>query len=326
MATGWRVYTSNDTSAPQLYGNNGGLLAVLDGVMAGYGSMAALGASPGAGAWATTFTATNKRVYRPSAGARLYVRFNDAGAGTGGAQEALIKGAESFSDIDTPTNPMPTTAQSSLTQNSLIIRKSATADGTTGRAWIVAGDDRTVMMFIATGDSANKYHFWYWGDFFSNGGSSDAYRVCVIARPTENSNSMVTTAEQGDMRTSFASAITGHFVQRSDLGTGTALTMGKNLGANDSSGTTAWVGSIPYPNRAGSYFLLEPVLISHTTAGGVRGRLRGFWYTPHSISALNDGDTLSGTGDLAGKTFRVIKQSGNAGVYVIETSDTVEAN
>src|ERR1043165_3127396 len=178
MATGWRIYTSGDSSAPQLYGSSAGLVTVLDGVMAGYGSMAALGSSPGAGAWTTTYTATGKRVYRPSAGNQLYLRINDAAAGTGGAKEALIKGGESFSDIDTPTNPLPTTGQSSLTQNSLVVRKSATADSTTGRPWIIAGDDRTLYMFINSGDVANTYSMWMWGDFYSNV-TSDAYRTII---------------------------------------------------------------------------------------------------------------------------------------------------
>ena len=58
----------------------------------------------------------------------------------------------------------------------------------------------------------------------------------------------------------------------------------------------------------------------------LRGRMRGFWHFLHPIASVSDGDTFSGVGDLAGKSFMMVKQGGNAGVWCIETSNTWDAN
>jgi len=57
----------------------------------------------------------------------------------------------------------------------------------------------------------------------------------------------------------------------------------------------------------------------------LRGTMRGFWGSDHPIATFNDGDTFSGAGALAGKTFRFVKGSANGGVYCIETSATLSA-
>jgi len=55
-------------------------------------------------------------------------------------------------------------------------------------------------------------------------------------------------------------------------------------------------------------------------AGYIRGYMRGFYHFLHVIANLNDGDTFNGSGDYAGRSFMVVKTSGNSGVYVIETT------
>ena len=54
--------------------------------------------------------------------------------------------------------------------------------------------------------------------------------------------------------------------------------------------------------------------------------MRGFYHLCHAIAGFSDGQTFSGSGDYAGKTFQVVKQSANNGLYCIEISNTVETN
>lgn len=324
MATGVDVFTSGDASAPQLYGSSGSLVAVLDACLVnGYGSKNPAGYG-GAGAWGITYTASGKRVYRPSAGNRFYVRVRDDAGGTGGAKEALIRGAEAWTDVDTVnTGPMPTDAQSALTDHSLIIRKSFTADSITGRPWIVAADDRTFYLFISTGDAANTYLGVMWGDIYSDL-ASDGYRTMIIARAAENSGTNTTdTLDVGSTPNTTARA--GHFIQRTYATSGGSITSTKgpmpNVGTiSQRSGCTTDY-SIAYPNAPGANCYILPNMV-HELTPYIRGRMRGLWFLPMAHTNLNDGDTFAGTGDLAGRTFRIIKLSGNVGAYVIETSDT----
>lgn len=329
MATGVQVYTSADSGAPQLYGDPGKLTDILDAVLVnGYGSRTAAGTA-GAGAWAISFTATNKRVYRPSAGNRLYLRVHDNATGTGGAKEALIRGAESWSDIDTPSGPMPTNAQSALTDNSLVVRKSATADATTARPWLIVADDRTVYMFAQTGDGTNSYFAWMWGDFYSEL-SSDNYRTMISGRVNENSSTGA-----GDRLpilgggAALTSVITGHFLQRTYAASGGSITATKCAGSVGDSGNSTSVGipnlnftSLVYPTAITSKLFVTPVFLYELTPV-LRGRMRGFWQGQHAATYFNDGDVFSGTGDLAGRTFRFVKFcASGTGYYIIETSDT----
>ena len=92
-------------------------------------------------------------------------------------------------------------------------------------------------------------------------------------------------------------------------------------------------GFVPYLNPADGGLYLSPIWISdtqNTPLYGIRGRLRGLWHFLHAYNSVADGDTVSGVGDLSGKTFyllrNVIDLYGSPGVCVIETSHTVEAN
>jgi hypothetical protein len=51
------------------------------------------------------------------------------------------------------------------------------------------------------------------------------------------------------------------------------------------------------------------------------GWLKGVWQSKCNISSLANGDTFTGSGALAGKTFEVLKLASGANVC-LETSDT----
>lgn len=319
MPTGVTIYKSTDASAPSLSGTAGSLASLLDAVLVnGYG------AKPAAG-WTTAYSSGNKRAYRQGAGNLLYCRLNDGASGTGGAKEALLRGFETMSDVDTGTGPMPTNAQSALTENSLIVRKSNTADAT-ARAWIAAADARTWYLFVLAADVASTYWGFLYGDFYSNL-SADAWRVAIIARATENSSA----AQAGDTDTlqnsTFTTVLAGHFVQRSRTGAAGSLTLQKTdiLGAPAPTVGCGQLSNIPFPNAEDGGLYLAPVYLHDVTtapASSVRGRLRGVWSPTHPASAFGDQDTFSGVGDLAGRSWLILKLSARGGCIALETSDT----
>lgn len=319
MATGVHEYKSTDASAPQLSGQAGKLTDLLDAILVnGYGALPAAG-------WAITFTATNKRVYRPAAGNRLYLRVHDNATGSGGAKEALIRGAESFSDVDTPTNPFPTAAQSALTDNSLIARKSNSADAT-ARPWISFADDRTLYLAVQTGDSAATYFTWMFGDFCSTL-SADAWRTILVGRATENSSAV----QQGDVdslqNSTFNTVLVGHFVARARTGAAGSLAVQKsdNPGFPATGIGCGILANLPYPNAEDGGLYEDRVFLHDVTtapASSIRGTMRGLWAPRHAAAFFNDQDTFQGVGDLAGRSFRIIKASARGGCMAFETSDT----
>ena len=68
-----------------------------------------------AAGWTKPFVGTNKAAFKQGTGANdFYVRILDDGSGTGGAKEALARGFETMSDVDTGTGDFPTVAQVSF--------------------------------------------------------------------------------------------------------------------------------------------------------------------------------------------------------------------
>lgn len=315
----YTVYKSTDGSAPTLSGTAGDLTTLLDAVLVnGYGAKAAAG-------WTITHTALNKRVYTQGAGSGFGFRIRDNAGGTGGAQEALIRGAESWTDIDTPVDPFPTDAQSAITDDSQVIRKSSAASATT-RVWKVFADDRTCMLFIASGDTASEYKTCMFGDFDSYV-VGDAYGCLLVARTTENSG--LSTAEYMGRITASIATSGGHFVARDYGGVGKSIACaqhGDSLAKN--SGTAGLKGSIAWFNGPDGGLYVSPLHIHESSGPHIRGKVRGLYYPHHAITNFNDGDTFSGAGDYAGKTFEFVKliyegTSATQGAFAIETSATL---
>ena len=310
------VSQSSDPGAIQLDGQVGSLVGVLDVVLVAAG-------------WSIAFTTTNIRAYRQPAttdGAlRAYLRVNDAGPGAGGAREARIVGYETMSDVNTGTLPCPTVA---TMPNGLFVRKSATADATQ-RTWLIVADQRTVYMWVATGDSAGVYLLWMFGDFYSFK-TTDLYRVMIMGRVTENSAVLTNTVDRGDMIENDASVVGNfHHIMRDTVANTGAIQAGKNgnLSFAINFGPLPLIGAIAYKNPADQYIYTPPIIVTHTAGGNTRrGLWRGMYHFCHAISNVADRETMPGREDLAGKTLTVVKQGGNAGVWMIETSNTWPTN
>lgn len=300
MSNQYTIYRSTDASAPTYNpALAGALITVLDACLVnGYGSQAAAG-------WTKPFTGSNLAAYLPPSGIRNYVRV-DSTSTTGSYP---IQMYETMSDVNTGTHPYASATNDMVPTGN-------------GAQWLVAADSRTLMVFIY--DSFLGYYVGLiCGEFFSLV-SNDSYRG--ILRAGSNSSSGDTTDL---LSASIETATTGAYIDRGHTGVGSSVNAAITGDAAKSNSGTALLGVMPYPNPADGGAYLSPVWISDPTTSpiyGVRGRMRGFWHWLHPIASVNDGDTFSGTGDLSGKTFVILKPTTHAGVFVIETSATLETN
>jgi hypothetical protein len=323
------AYSSADASAPVLSGTNGALVALLDAILVdGYGSKAAAG-------WTKAYSGTNKAAYRSGAGTQFYLRVLDDGSLTGAARDAGVRGYESMSDVDTGTNPFPTVAQFA---NGLNWRKSSSADAT-ARTWLAYADNRTLYLFVISNDTsaATQYIMYMFGDFYSYT-PGDVYNCAImgvnsfsaaaISMTTAQTSDMVTAALQGGG----SGARTGKYKARLSTGTGssTQFSTKGGMGLVSTAGTTqstTLLGVLGYPNASDGGLYLHPIwVMDDSTPDVVHGELRGFHHQCHPIAGFGHGDTFGGAGNFTGRTFITIKPTPAGGVYVVETSNTLNTN
>lgn len=277
-----------------------------------------------AAGWTKPLTGTNKAAFRQGAGSNgFYVRVQDDAPVS--ATDARVRGFKSMSDVDTGSELFPTVAQAA---NGLFCRKSSSADAT-ARSWVLAADARTFYLFVLTAgadQTPTAYRAFGFGEFYSLL-PADEWRCFIAARNTENSTAP--SVDCLDIISGSVAATNNNWVARSYTGTGASLNINKHGDRARNSSTTTLLGEVPYPNPINGAFYLSRVWLlepASTPVNALRGRLRGFWHWLHPIAGVADTDVLLGTGELAGKTFIVVKESGGAGLYIIETSDTIETN
>lgn len=307
-------YSSADVGSPTLSGSVGRLVAVLKACLVdGYGSKASVG-------WTQPYTDTNRAAFRPLSGSRFFYEIEDNAGGLGGAKEARLRGYETMSAIAVGTGPFPTSGQMAA---GLYIRKSTAADSTI-RQWKIFADNRTAYVFISTGDAANTYSGFMIGDFYSLV-AGDLYNGAIIARVSENS--ATSSNDKLDIQQSSLMAVSqGHYSARSYIGTIGGHNFARAANYQYTAGSPA--GALPFPNPADASLRLLRNYIADISGpqNSLRGWARGLWAWGHPIAMVNDGDIYSGSGDLAGKTFELIKSTGSAGVLAIETSNTLDTN
>jgi len=324
---GFTIYKSTDTSAPQLKGDSGSLLAVLDSCLVnGYD------VKPGAGWDKPIVNGTNYGMYKINTGSSQCAYFlNDAASGS--AAEALLTGWDSITSIDnakvTGSNQFPIVTQIPFASGSVVIRKSFTTSSVTTRPWIIFADSRSVYGFVLTGDTvveaASTYYAFGFGEYYSlKSGSIDAAR-CMIMGRNAASSSAVANEGMDTLSAALTTGVVGCYSNRLYSGLGNSSFLGKH-GDGVKGSTTKLVGHVPYLNSQDSGLYISPVWITDSTTGIIKGRLRGFYQFCHTGSNLNDGQIFSGSADFSGRTFQVVSHSVNSGIYFIETSDTLETS
>jgi hypothetical protein len=182
--------------------------------------------------------------------------------------------------------------------------------------------------------STGVYTFGAFGDLFSLKATTDTYR-CIIIGDTTNTNTINSNTVQSDTIATGSTiawgqltVLLGHYVARTWGGGGVSFQCGKSA---DGLHPYLIAGSIGYmygsqglgPDNA---LYVSPLKWYESPTGTYRGRMRGLYTMPHGSSSFSDGFTFAGGGDYAGKTFQVIRPGVNGGLWVVETSNTVETN
>lgn len=331
------VFRSTDIGAPVLNGTTGSLITVLDACLTtGFGL-----ATTGLG-WSKAYTSgALHAAYKMKSGVGFYLRVNDAAPVT--AKEARAWGYESMTDINTGSGSFPTGIPY------LAVRKSSTADSV-ARPWILAGDNVTFYFFSNAGDGnvqqAENLPI-YWGLGFGAIYSlmpGDNYNCVIMAR---NGDNLATNNIEGlsYLTQDFSTVCQGNYIARGYTGLGGPVNFVKfgdsakgYTASFDTNALMGLSGQVPLPNPEDGGFMLSQVWVGDQITAptkNLRGRLRGFWHWLHDYTTVADGDILVGSGDLAGRTFFVIKCAGQVrndgialgrAVYIIEISNTLETN
>ena len=318
----WTYYSSSDASAPVLSGTAGALITVLDAILtAGYGS------KPSAG-WTKAFSGANLAAYRSgaAAGDRIYFRVDDTAA-----QEGRVRCYETMSDVNTGTNPFPTVAQASGA--GLFVRKSAAASAT-ARSWACVADDKTCIFVPFPEDYTSVSNGgFYVGDIFSFA-SADAYRGAIIANAATGNGTNRLVSWTAASNTILTGAPPGCFMDRDHTGADLSPIFWKDMPAcalspDSGSGWGSSSGGHTFPNESdGGLYIYScrvgvPITASSPSELTLRGRLRGWGFCPCGADQFPNGQEVSGTADLAGKTFRLFRTgvSTSANNYIaLETS------
>ena len=309
------VYRWDDPDAPVLSNPSAGsLIGVLDACLVdGYTG------KTGAG-WTKAFSGTNLAAYRQGAGSMCYLRVDD---GTG-SFKVKMRGYESMTDVNTGAGEFPTTTQLANGVYAAI----GTSTTAANKPWIVVADNKRFYLWVGASlttavdisTSTTWQALFFFGDIISFR-PGDTY-CCQIM----GSDSAGNGRERFGLAEALASVIAGSFIERDAAQAAGAVSNGKYFdcyGANSSTimGSTACVA---YPDPITGGINLSRIHVSNgATVKGIRGRLPGV-FAPLNALPGNNGDTFSGVGDLAGRTFILLDcGSGNTrGRVALETSDT----
>lgn len=266
--------------------------------------------------WSKAYSGTNKAAYRMLAGNQRYLRVDDSGT-----TSARVVGYESMTGVDTGTNAFPTDIQVS---GGLYINKSSVAD-TSSRGWIIVATDRLAHIFINAGPTTGLIcGTQTFGDIKSFAGG-DQYQTVLIAQ-ISYSASAIASYQALSTQCAYGSTVAGNYIARAYTQVGGSLAIGKHTDAAKLNSLTANIGGagLAYPNPSDGGLYLSPVYIHE--AGALRGTLPGVLAPLHQrpIAHL---DTVSGSGDLAGKTFLGLFAEGSSvaaasGQIFLETSNT----
>lgn len=325
----FKIYSWNDSGAPPLNGMSGSLCRILSAsLVAGYGDKAPAG-------WLCPFSASNVMVFQQPSGSGFCLRLDDRGSSPlglsfgwyGGTTEARATGYEAMTSIDTGSGQFPISTQITYGSGSVNIRKcfSTTNFLTASQAWHIIADDRTFYMIMQSIAGTANYTGWMFGDIYSFQ-DPDPYKCIIIGRVVESTQGTYNGLDtfSGELGTA---NVVGHYMARSYTGLGASYPVGKHGNCAMAGDTgAALYGELNFPNPQDGAFWLSPVLV--TEGDAIRGKLRGFWQYLHEDSAGISGDniTLSGSGNLSNKTFRMFISSSTYNHFVFETSDTVDTN
>jgi len=325
------IYSSSDASGPgPIQGVVGDMLRVLNACLVnGYPGKAAAG-------WTKPLAdSANAGCYQNGTGSsQLNLHIDDTAA-----QYAYATGWETISavgGVGTGTGQFPTPAQHGTTGRVNWI-KSTTASAVP-RTWIIAADAHTCYMWTDIGSNGVYAHYAF-GDVFSLKPTTDTYR-CMIYGSSIGTTMLTAPTGMCDCLTSSQAAtywgvanpnFIMHYMARTWGGGGSSIQIGRG---GDLQVSIQFNATYPYaayqfgnqPYGPDNTVYMSPLRVFEYPSGQYRGRFRGLYMPAHYYTQFSDGQTFSGAGDYAGKTFQVVHRGGNLGVWLVETSNTVETN
>jgi hypothetical protein len=189
------------------------------------------------------------------------------------------------------------------------VRKSSTADATT-RTWMIIADETTCLIFIQSADNASVYYCAYLGEFYSYV-AADPYKNILMGR-ADNSGLWTDGSMAAVIQGGIAyAALANHYQARSYAGGNAGAACLKTVffsPTNNGVGCTNDNTPPPYPDPATGGLNMSPFGVWTTAATfGLHGELRGVFAINHGGNNFADGDTFSGTGAFAGRTFVIVK-------------------
>ena len=333
-ASQYSIFTSSDVSGPgKIAGTNGDLIRVLTAcLVTGYSGVTAV-------SWTNPIaTASNIASYRPPSGSRLILVVGDDGtAAIGlGAKAAYFAGWETLAGIATPVGSgggqFPTTAQFA-TVGAVVAVKSTTSDATL-RSWILFADAYGFQFFVDSDSSGTAWMGCGFGDIFSAKLTTDTYRCMVNGNSFTAVNAANSMSDKigipynaGSTNAYNSAGVTAHYVARTMGGGGGSVQVtpvgDASVVAATATNVSNRAGVIPFnPNTPQFIF---PIRVFEFN-GTYRGRMRGVYHTAHPTNNYTNGTTFSGSGDYAGKTFQVVGTAVNGGLWIMETSNTLDNN
>jgi hypothetical protein len=306
------IYRSSDASAPVISGTASALRLALNAILVdGYGSQPAAG-------WTKEFENAGSHlvVYRPGAGQRRYLYLDDSPA-----QLSAFRGYGSMSSISAGVEMFP--AVSSASPN---LRKSVTANST-ARPWICLATSSTFYIIIFGNQAAlgsfdgGDAHFAF-GDLVESPLIGHDYLTFIIGGSDVSTTSTTATVSRqafnfNNTNTVVApnSSLCGSFTQL-PLPTQMLSLSNNHWGEVESGGA----GFPSYPDPSTGKLLISQFLAMHGHGGQtniIAGKMPGLWCVCHPASNFTNLDTFSGSGDLAGRTFLIVRTG--VGCIVFET-------
>jgi hypothetical protein len=221
-----------------------------------------------------------------------------------------------MSDVDTGTDPGPTTAQLA---NGVILVKSTTLDST-ARAWCIVASEKFAYFFVnapattISGLTGVPYFPAFFGDFVSLK-PGDAYNFAVISNQLTSftgSNTTVNSLFYGGNALSGSSVGQGGWTLRSHSAASGAAPISGILSVTGA----AWRGgnveaSYPHPVTGG--LLIERILLKEAGAHVLRGYLPNV-YSPLHHRPFANGDVKTDVQDLPVGTELYVKDYSGSNV------------
>jgi hypothetical protein len=326
-----RVYKSTDAGAPTLTGQVGSLIAVLRACLVdGFGSNPPLG-------WSIPYTDGNNPPLRahfrqaPKTGWAQYdIEVKDDGSTSMGVDP---KFAEAWGWSNATGLGAGSIAFPVRTSAGMITMKSSTADSTP-RRWLLVGTDRS-FIFVDYHEyiqATSGVEAWFFGDLIPLG-PNDVWAVALHGATIDQYQYSLSKAGMAD--TSSTTSAMPYTFQGAPGPVAFERTW--FYGGVSVSDDTVGNGRLPYPNNPdGKGYIERPLVIEYVVERHYRAILPGFWAPYHNWKlndAIRDWMTFTGYGDLAGRSFIVVKSGtpyfigsylvGKSVVaFCIETSDT----